>query len=116
MVFLCIILSLSYAYYEVKNIMYLVGFLLLLTFIYLLNVHNSINEEKKYIISNKEVIKKYIDRFNNDWQNFKETGEEFIMDDSHLEKDLDILGKASSISIHMYCKYSIWQEESFMNI
>ncbi len=94
-VFVCIILSLAYAYYEVKNIMYLVGALLFLTFIYLLNVHNSINEEKKYIISNKEVIKKYIDRFNSDWQKFRDTGEEFVMDDSYVEKDLDILGKSS---------------------
>lgn len=94
-VFLCIILSLSYAYYKVVNIMYLTGFSLLLIFIYLLNVHNSINEEKKYINSYKEVINKYIDRFSSDWQNFKETGEEFVEDDSHLEKDLDILGKSS---------------------
>lgn len=94
-VFICIILSLYYAYYEVKNVMYLVGFLLFLTFIYLLNIHNSINEEKKYIISHKEVIKKYIDRFSSDWQNFRDTGEEFITDESHIEKDLDILGKSS---------------------
>ncbi|MBP1924294.1 hypothetical protein J2Z76_000147 [Sedimentibacter acidaminivorans] len=94
-VFVCIILSLVYACYEAKNIMYLAGILLLIAFIYLLNVHNSINEEKKYISSYKDVIKKYIDRFNSDWQNFKETGAEFVRDDSHLEKDLDILGRSS---------------------
>lgn len=94
-VFVCIIIAMSYAYYNKKGIMYLVGFLLLLAFIYLLNVHNSINEEKKYIISQKEIIKKYVDRFNSDWQRFQETGAEFITDDSHLQKDLDILGKSS---------------------
>jgi DNA mismatch repair ATPase MutS len=95
LIFVSIILSLSYAYYEDKSIMYLVGFLLLMSFIYLINIHNSINEEKKYNSSYKEIIKKYIDRFNDDWQNFKEKGEDFIIKDKPLEKDLDLLGKSS---------------------
>lgn len=94
-IFISVLMAFSSAYIYILKIMYFVGMVLISTFIYVINIHNNIKGEKNYKQSKIEVLQRYLDRFTDNWHNFTDDGSEFIKDDSYVQKDLDIFGKAS---------------------
>lgn len=92
---LVVILSLFSGYYMNKEYLYLVSLLALLIFIWLIKKHDKIIEEKEYIQTKEKVLLRYIDRYNNSWKEFEETGIEYLTSSHGIAKDLDIVGKQS---------------------
>lgn len=64
-------------------------------FLYFLTVHNKVHDNKEYLEAKIQVITKRLYRLTNQWSEFKDTGSEFIMETSYVEKDLDVFGQNS---------------------
>lgn len=68
-------------------------FCLLLIFLFLL--HERVYGKKEYLEARYQVLEKYNLRSTDKWKEFKDTGAEYLTENSYLEKDLDILGEKS---------------------
>lgn len=66
---------------------------LLLLFLFL--IHEKYHEQKEYLEARCQILKKYNLRSIGKWKEFEDTGEEYLKENSYLEKDLDILGERS---------------------
>lgn len=66
---------------------------LLLLFLFL--IHEKYHEQKEYLETRCQILKKYNLRSIGKWKEFEDTGEEYLKENSYLEKDLDILGERS---------------------
>lgn len=64
-------------------------------FVYFLVLHNKVADEREYLESKLSVITKRWKRLTDQWAEFEETGEEFLREESYVQKDLDIFGKNS---------------------
>ncbi len=74
---------------------FFVGVGLAITFVILLIYHVTVIKKRDYIYAKMKVSQKRIDRYNGKWHEFKDTGIEFINEESHVEKDLDLFGDNS---------------------
>lgn len=70
----------------------LVGALL---FLYFVSRHRAMIQLRRTAISEQSVLKKYVDRFSDDWHAFAEDGSEYLSAQSTHAKDLDLLGRNS---------------------
>lgn len=66
-----------------------------LIFVVLLVIHDKIRVKKGYLEAKWRVIEKRHCRVNGTWKEFEETGLVFLSEDSHVERNLDILGNNS---------------------
>lgn len=64
-------------------------------FIILIMIHEKLWSKKEYMIGKLDVLQKRYKRGNNEWNNFNDTGEEFLSKRSNIERDLDIFGPNS---------------------
>lgn len=93
--FIVMSLLFLYAFFESKILVGLLGLVFLFVFLKFVYHHNLVNDERKYIKSKKIVLMSYVSRFNNDWQKFKESGKEYLNEESAQAIDLDLFGKSS---------------------
>ena len=68
---------------------------LCLLFLFLFLFHEKYHEQKEYLEARCQILKKYNLRSIGKWKEFEDTGEEYLNENSYLEKDLDILGEKS---------------------
>lgn len=83
----------------------------ILTFIGLVYFHGKIKKQLNYHTNKVTVLKQYLDRFNYDWSEFKETGERYKKNDYFIAKDLDLLGKHSLFQYLNVAKTSLGQQK-----
>lgn len=90
-------LAISYiiGFYEKLKLWYFIGVLFTIIFCILIYFHSHLNDERLYIKSKREVLEKYLKRFNNGWKEFDLDGSEYLSDKYPQAKDLDLFGKAS---------------------
>ncbi|MBU5439258.1 hypothetical protein KQI42_14640 [Tissierella sp. MSJ-40] len=94
-VFIALLIAFYIRFFNKNKIAGVFGFALLLIFFFLLYFHNKVEGEKEYIQSKKVVLEKYIDRFSNQWKEFKEDGSKYLTEKIPQTIDLDLFGKAS---------------------
>ena len=80
-----------------------VGVVLLLTFIFLVKLHRDVVYEQEKIKSKCRVAERYIKRFEDEWRDFSDTGEEFLTDEDTVQRDIDLLGRASLYQLINVC-------------
>ena len=61
-------------------------------FIILIVIHSKITERLSYLNAQAIVIQRYLDRYNNDWKAFDETGLDYVDNVTGVMKDLDLVG------------------------
>lgn len=77
-----------------KNI-FLIFILCAITFVLLLLFHKNIKMKKDYIYAKWKVLEKRNNRVKDLWCEFEDKGNDFIINESFVEKDLDIFGENS---------------------
>ncbi|MGI6711218.1 MAG: MutS-related protein [Bacillota bacterium] len=87
-----ITLYFGYKYYVAGYGLSLLAFLM---FFVLVRRHQRVNEAKNYQEALKKVLSTYINRFDDSWRDFADTGEDFISADFPQSIDLNVLGKDS---------------------
>lgn len=83
------------SYFNQQNWLVYICLCLLVLFIYLVYYYNKLNQQLNYYQSKTRVIKRYLDRFNQNWKNFEETGSQYVQENLEICKDLDLVGKNS---------------------
>lgn len=94
-VFVLLIGSISIALIDQKRYLLLVAIICLVIFFYLLKKHNDAINKQKFIKTKIKVIHQYLARFDFKWQNFTETGQEYLQDSDFKALDLNLLGPNS---------------------
>lgn len=74
---------------------FLIFILCAITFVLLLLFHESIKTKKDYIYAKWKVLEKRNNRVKDLWCEFEDKGNDFIINESFVEKDLDIFGENS---------------------
>lgn len=69
--------------------------ILCIIFGFLLFLHEKYYKQREYLEARSQILNRYHLRSMGDWKEFEDTGEEYLTEDSYLEKDLDILGEKS---------------------
>lgn len=90
-------LYVTYLLIKIPNNLLILSIMLLAysSFIYLVYKHQKIKEKLDYYKSMETINEKYVKRFNEEWQQFEDTGYE-LLDDAHpYALDLDIVGERS---------------------
>ena len=72
-----------------------IGVLLLLFFSRLIHQHNRLKKRIRFIQNSLDVTEEYLSRFNGNWQNLTDKGDEFIHPERPQDIDLHIYGPAS---------------------
>ena len=72
-------------------------------FIILIVIHSKITERLSYLNAQAIVIQRYLDRYNNDWKAFDETGLDYVDNVTGVMKDLDLEGKNSLFQYFNRC-------------
>jgi DNA mismatch repair ATPase MutS len=79
-----------------RSFLYLFGFIIAaIIFILLIVQHDKISNKKEYMVAKQHVLNKRVDRAKNQWNKFQDSGEEFLSENSNIERDLDIFGPNS---------------------
>lgn len=92
---LSIVVLLLVSYFYQIDILVYVCILLLVLFIGLVYYYNRLNAKLSYLKAKKQVVSRYLQRFNHDWKEFETTGSEFFSEMGGPIKDLDLAGKNS---------------------
>lgn len=79
------------------------GGLFLLAFVIMIKLHEIVLSKLNFIENKKIAATKYVDRYEDGWKAFEDTGEEFLKEDSILERDLDLFGRASLYQLINVC-------------
>ena len=84
-------------YNQKKQILpsWLLLIVLIVCFVILWLYHESLFRKKDYIETKLEIITRYQLRNEGKWASFENTGEEFLSEDSYVERDLDLFGEQS---------------------
>lgn len=82
-------------YFMQKEYHYLFSLLMLLIFIILVSKHTKIKKRLTYLKANKEVVRRYLARFDQGWKEFLETGLDYVEKVTGVMKDLDLVGQNS---------------------
>lgn len=68
---------------------------LVAVFVLLFFIHEKYHKQRGYLEARSQILNRYYLRSIGKWIEFEDTGEEYLTEDSYLEKDLDILGERS---------------------
>jgi len=79
------------------------GGVFLLAFFYLVKKHNDVVKESDVEKSKAEVVERYIQRFSDDWRNFKDNGKEYLSKEDTVASDIDLLGDNSLYQMINVC-------------
>ena len=96
--FLLALLFIAFTFFmsRIKILFWILADIMIIVFIFLIVVHRRVSSKLNYYLLKEEVIKEYIDRFSDEWHNFKEDGLEYEKkDNKSILSDLDIIGKES---------------------
>lgn len=100
-----------YLGYRQKNIVFcLPGAAALVIFIILIQYHNKLEEEQRFLRNYQSVARDYILRFGDGWRNFTVNGERYLIDDFPEAKDLDIFGK-NSLYQYICTASTVWGQD-----
>ena len=94
-VFVAAVLLCVVGIYNNHFLEFLGGAFLGVLFISLVVYHARVLETYNYLTARKDVVDRYKSRFSEEWRTFVDTGEEFLKENSMVERDLDIFGKNS---------------------
>ncbi|MDE5778435.1 MAG: hypothetical protein K2I10_08050 [Lachnospiraceae bacterium] len=64
-------------------------------FVYLFLLNESRHKQIEHLEARSQILNRYHLRSIGEWKEFEDTGEEYLTENSYLEKDLDILGASS---------------------
>lgn len=93
--FLMILFAAALGYDQQQGVWYGFAFCVFIAFLLLLKQHHKLLQKQNYLCSRKEILTKQIARFSDDWYAFKETGKDYLTEQTTQAKDLDLLGKNS---------------------
>ncbi len=86
----------SFLYIKKYNYLSTSAFLaFLVLFIFIVMLHRKIKKNRNYSLALSEINNNCIKRFNGEWKNFVDQGEEFVDQNHNYSSDLDIFGKGS---------------------
>ncbi|MCD7950129.1 MAG: hypothetical protein LUG12_07720 [Erysipelotrichaceae bacterium] len=94
-VFVFMIIFLLYGYFQKNNYGYILSIISFILFFILVYIHNQYKKKYHYLDAKYKVCNKHIQRIQGKWQEFSETGEQFMSDKDYKAIDLDIFGHAS---------------------
>jgi hypothetical protein len=72
-----------------------VGVIASVVFVALVFYHGKVSEKLEYKKAEAEVLKRYVDRFSDQWKNNGDNGSEYLQDEDLVAKDMDLLGPNS---------------------
>ena len=81
----------------------IIGTFFLLFFVYLVKLHSDVVSMQREAKSKVWVLKRYIDRFGDEWRKFEDTGEEFLTSEDTVPKDIDLIGANSLYQMISVC-------------
>lgn len=81
--------------YDSRSVFIAIGIVLAVAFIAMVFVHGKLSEKLEYKKAEAEVLRRYVDRFGDDWKKFEENGSEYLDKDDLAAKDMDLLGPNS---------------------
>ncbi|MBO4863411.1 MAG: DNA mismatch repair protein MutS [Eubacterium sp.] len=94
-IFLLAVVLLYMSVHNHSMLMLLFFIALTVVFIYLVKLHNDLDDKLLGIKARTAVINRYILRLGTGWKTFKENGNEFLNKNMTMAHDLDLLGPAS---------------------
>lgn len=95
------------SYFFIGNvIIFFIALFSLITFISLIIIHEIVSKKIEYYKRMIETLNEYIYRFDNQWMEFSDNGEEFKNEELYFLEDLDIIGDASLYKYINICKTS----------
>lgn len=93
--FVLILFSAALGYDQQQNGWYAFAFCVLALFLLLLKQHQKLLQKQNFLRSRQEVLTRQIARFSDGWYAFKETGKDYLTEETTQAKDLDLLGTNS---------------------
>lgn len=94
-IFLAAVAGLIIGIYDSRGAFVAVGIALAVAFIAMVFVHGKLSEKIEYSKAEAEVLRRYVDRFGDEWKKFEEDGSEYLDKDDLAAKDMDLLGPNS---------------------
>lgn len=73
----------------------------------LIRYHGILEDEQTYLEDFQSVLKDYMARFDDGWKGFPMNGARYINDEMLESRDLDLFGKGSFYTIHLYSKHNL---------
>ena len=102
--FLIMIFSFILKYYYYKVFWETIFILSLVSFFILVIIHDKYFKKYHYYASYLNILENYLQRASGEWKKFKDTGEEFLKEENHYLRDLDVLGQNSLFQYLCICK------------
>lgn len=102
--FLVMVFSFILKYYYYEVFWGTIFILSLVSFFILVIIHDKYFKKYHYYASYLNILENYLQRANGDWKKFKDTGEEFLKEENHYLRDLDVLGQNSLFQYLCICK------------
>lgn len=102
--FLIMIFSFILKYYYYKVFWETICILSLVSFFILVIIHDKYFKKYHYYASYLNILENYLQRASGEWKKFKDTGEEFLKEENHYLRDLDVLGQNSLFQYLCICK------------
>lgn len=102
--FLIMIFSFILKYYYYKVFWETIFILSLVSFFILVIIHDKYFKKYHYYASYLNILENYLQRASGEWKKFKDTGEEFLKEENHYLRDLDVLGQKSLFQYLCICK------------
>jgi len=93
--FLAAVILCYMGFYYGKDILVAVAAVLAILFIYLVRVHESMNNRKLHIDAQMDVLSRYVKRTTDEWHSFEDKGEGLYTAEDTVVTDLDLIGPNS---------------------
>lgn len=94
-VFIAAVACLIIGIYDNRGIVTVAGIVLAVVFVALVFIHGKLSEELEYKKAKSEVLRRYIERFGEEWKKFEDNGSQYIENEDLVAKDMDLLGPNS---------------------
>ena len=73
----------------------ILGIVLVVAFIVLVSVHSRVAQKKDFIEHKKNVVSRYISRYDESWRGISDDGSQYILEGDTVSVDIDLLGPSS---------------------
>lgn len=73
----------------------ILGIVLVIAFVVLVSVHSRVAQKKDFIEHKKNVVCRYISRYDENWRNISDDGSQYIEEGDTVPIDIDLLGPSS---------------------
>ena len=102
--FITLIISFIGKYYYAPILLNTIFIISLIIIVCLIFIHDKYYKIYDYYQKYVDVIMNYLDRENENWKNFEDTGADFLNNAPYYYQDLDIFGKHSLFQYISICK------------